>query len=315
MAETQALTPHNKALLYQIATTAANATNRTKAIIDPNYINKVENLNAVAKEIEEKYPELSYKTITKNDVEYEEKLSPKETLYNYVDALNAGTRSDVSVYNIQDEVSWQETNDFAARTLMNRSGEIGGPGEKKGMRPIEMTLKDLGYKDVAEVANIMFDHKDSRAKLLGFGVDGAHPGTFAISIQDNNKKGGKGRILYVNAEDVVSRNLGSAHILLNSEKLKQEVDVPWSENEFIRLRYDVTNNNGRKNLSPRLELWLIDEDGNEQPSLDKDGNIETVSFDEVYRASLTTLSGQPNSPIVNDRGKVLNVGFRSNGLQ
>lgn len=312
MAESQAGNPLSQAALFQISSSLSNITEIGKAIINPSYISRAENLDKVALDIENNIPDLAYRTITKDGIEYKEKLSPKETLNNYVDVLNAGTRSDVKLYNIQDETSWKETNDYAARSLLNRSAEVGGPNQHRGMRPIDLVLNDLGYKDAAEVANIMSDHSDNRVKLLGYGVDSSHPGTFAISIQDNNKKAkGKGKIMYVNADDVVSRNLGAAHALLSNAKLKQEVDVPWNQNEFIRLKYKFIDEGGRRELAPVLELWHIGEDGESSPSLDEKGNIETVGFDAVYRAALTKMSGEATSPIAPDRGKVLNVGFRS----
>ena len=309
----QSVTPHNKALMYQLASTTKNVTDKVKAIIDPSYVNQVENLNKVVEDVRLHYPELTYDIIEQNGKSYRKDLKPEEILNNYVDVLNAGTQSDVVVYNIQDQTSWEETNDYAARTLMARSGEVGGPGVHKGMKPIEEQFKELGWKDISEAASIMADKSDNSIKLLGYGVDGTHPGTFAILAKDKNNKNGKGKIIYANADDVVSRNMGSAHILLNSAKLKQEVDVPWSDNKFIRLKYNVTSENGYRELAPRLELWQEDETGNPSPVLDKDGNIQLLNFDEIYRASLTMLSGTPTSPIVNDRGKVLNVGFRSNG--
>lgn len=307
-AESTGATPFDKAMLYQTAASVKNATAKTKMLLDPNYINTAERLGEVYNDIESKYPELAYNVVEQDGKRYKVKLPEQDVINNYLQALNSATSGDIAVYNIQDEDSWKETNDYAARTIKNRSAEIGGPGVEKGMRPSDLTVKDLGW-DITEFADAMIDPNDTRVKLLGFGVDSSHPGTFAVSAIDKRNKKSKGKVVYFNADDVVSQNLGSAHLLLNSAKLKQEIEVPWTENRFIKLKYEVVNNGIGNELSPVLEMWYTDENGNKERLTDAEGNPINVSFDEVYRASLTNLSGTSESPIVHDRGKVLNTGY------
>lgn len=310
-----------KASLYSLSTTTKGLSDINRAVVDPSYVKKHDNLLKVSSEIKQKYPELSYvEDSNGNKIE----LSPKQKLDNYIDAINAGTSSDVTIYNVQDQKGWEDLNSYVARGLQLRSGEIGGSGFVKGMRKMDDVARDLGYKDASEISDIMLDYKDSRVKVLGYGTDTNRPGTWAISVQDNNSKNKKeGRILYVNADDPVERNFASANTLLYNAKLNNDISVPWTvgvdangnvEERIIKLTHPLQYNPSTQKyeFSPILTEYIKYPNGEEEMSTDENGNPITYSMGEINAAALQSMSGLNNSPIVTDRDKVRQTGYRYN---